>query len=66
MCSSDLNGFVGRNLKEYFQHRYENLDCPKRDKLNLLDSDAVSMFLNQKKFDVVIHCGVTLHSVEEN
>lgn len=60
------NGFVGRNLKEFLQKRYPEVDCPKRDKLNLLDSDAVSRYLSRQRFDVIIHCGVTLKSVEEN
>ena len=60
------NGYVGRNLKEYFQDRYENTFCPKRGDLNLLDSDAVNKYLKANNFDAVIHCGVTLTSVEEN
>ncbi len=60
------NGFVGRNLKEYFQDRYEDLSCPKRGQLDLEDSKAVSQFLQKNTFDVVIHCGVTLLSVEQN
>ena len=60
------NGFVGRNLKEYFQDRYENVYCPKRAQLNLLDFKAVSEYLETNRFDVVIHCGITLTSVEEN
>lgn len=60
------NGFIGRNLKEYFQNRYENTYYPKRGDLNLLDSYAVNKYLKVNNFDVVIHCGVTLTSVEEN
>lgn len=60
------NGFVGRNLKEYFQDRCDDLCCPKRAELNLLDSRAVYEYLIKNKFDVVIHCAVTLASVEEN
>lgn len=59
-------GFVGRNLKEYFEGRDYQIDCPKRVDLNLLDSAAVQSYLDQGRFDVVIHCGVTLSSVEEN
>jgi len=59
-------GFVGRNLKEYFQDRYDNVYCPKRAELNLLDSQAVYEYLIKNEFDVVIHCAVTLLSVEQN
>ncbi len=60
------NGFVGRNLKEYFQDRYEGICCPKRQQLNLLDSNAVSEYLKANNFDIVVHCGVTLTSIEQN
>ena len=60
------NGFVGRNLMEYFQKRTDNLFCPKRQELNLLDSVAVQDYLEKHQFDVVIHCGVNINSVEEN
>ncbi|PIS47236.1 MAG: NAD-dependent dehydratase [Elusimicrobia bacterium CG08_land_8_20_14_0_20_51_18] len=59
-------GFVGRNLKEYFQPRYEDVFCPKRAELNLLDAEAVKLYMEKNAFDLVIHCGVTLLSVEEN
>ena len=59
-------GFVGRNLKEYFEGRDYQIDCPKRVDQNLLDSATVQSYLDQGRFDVVIHCGVTLSSVEEN
>ncbi|MBQ61200.1 MAG: NAD-dependent dehydratase [Gammaproteobacteria bacterium] len=60
------NGFVGYNLAEYYQERYENVSCPKRGDLDLVDTDAVEHYLDQGQFDVVIHCGVTLTSVELN
>lgn len=60
------NGFVGRNLKEYFQDKCDELYCPKRGELNLLDSQAVDEYLIKNQFDVVIHCAVTLLSVEQN
>ncbi|MBQ76782.1 MAG: NAD-dependent dehydratase [Gammaproteobacteria bacterium] len=60
------NGFVGRNLSEYYQERYENVSCPKRGDLDLVDTDAVENYLDQDQFDVVVHCGVTLTSVEQN
>jgi GDP-L-fucose synthase len=60
------NGYIGKNLKEYFQDKYKDLYCPKRQELDLLDSQAVYEYLTGNKFDVVIHCGVTLLSVEQN
>ncbi|MBF0436867.1 MAG: NAD(P)-dependent oxidoreductase [Magnetococcales bacterium] len=66
MLITGTSGFVGRNLKEYFQGRVPHLYCPNRATLNLLDSDAVLACLAEQYFDVVIHCGVTLGSVEEN
>lgn len=66
MLITGTTGFVGKNLKEYFQGRSCDLHCPKRAELNLLDSGAVHDYLRKNEFDVVIHCGVTLSSVEEN
>ena len=60
------NGFVGKNLKDYLSHYSEDLYTPKRQELNLLDSDSVQDYLKKHSFDVVIHCGVNIHSVEEN
>lgn len=51
---------------EYFQARYEGVYCPKRGDLNLLDSQAVYEYLMKNEFDVVIHCAITLTSVEQN
>ncbi|MGE4232302.1 MAG: NAD-dependent epimerase/dehydratase family protein [Bacteriovoracia bacterium] len=59
-------GFVGRNVKEYFETRYKQVYCPKRAELNLYDSEAVKNYLHTHKFDVVLQCAVTLNSVEEN
>ncbi len=60
------NGFIGRNLKEYFQDRYSGTYCPKRQELNLLDSLAVNDYLKKYEFDIVINCAITTASVEEN
>ena len=60
------NGFIGRNLKEYYQSKYTEVHCPGRAELNLIDSNAVFDYLTKNKFDIVIHCAVTLLSVEHN
>ncbi len=66
MLITGTNGFVGRNLKEYFQERYTDVCCPKRQELNLLDSSAVSAYLSRCNFDIIIHCAITTTSVEQN
>ena len=60
------NGFLGRNSMEYFQARYTDVAVPKRQDLDLLDGPAVRDYISSSYYDAVIHCGVTLHSVEEN
>lgn len=60
------NGFIGRNLSEYFCERYENVFCPKRANLDLVDTESVSAYVAKNNFDVIIHCGVSLASVEYN
>ena len=59
------NGFIGANIKEFFKNKF-NVLAPKRESLNLLDSIQVENYLKNFFFDVVIHCGVTLTSVDEN
>jgi GDP-L-fucose synthase len=59
------NGFIGRNLKELFAVRYPELHCPLRQQLNLLDTEAVQVFLTRHHFDAVIHCAVNINSVDE-
>lgn len=58
------NGFIGRNLKEYFQDK-DDVSAPKRQELDLLDSEAVYAYLEKGRFDAVIHCAVTITSVEQ-
>ena len=48
-------GFVGRNLKEYFQDKY-NLICPRSYELDLTDTDRVREFFDIHKIDFIIHC----------
>lgn len=60
------NGFVGRNLAEYFRARYENVFTPRRTELDLCDAGAVRQYFSLNRFDIVIHCAVTLTSVEQN
>lgn len=54
------NGFVGRNLNEYFHSRCSDLriTAPSSKELNLLDEGCVKNFLKTKKFDVVINAAI--------
>ncbi|HYE59974.1 MAG TPA: NAD-dependent epimerase/dehydratase family protein [Candidatus Kapabacteria bacterium] len=48
------NGFIGRNIQEQLGHTYE-IFAPKREELDLTDSDAVYAYLKNHPVDVVIH-----------
>ncbi|MBC8577485.1 NAD-dependent epimerase/dehydratase family protein [Yanshouia hominis] len=54
------NGFVGKNLKEFFQTDCPqlHLTSPSSRELNLLDEESVRRFLQRKQFDVVIHAAI--------
>ena len=60
------NGFIGKNITEHFQDKFKQIFAPKRDELNLLDADAVESYIKKNNFDVIIHCCVTLTSIEQN
>lgn len=49
-------GFIGRNLKEYFQHDYDLL-TPRSFELDLTDGEQVKGYFNKQDVDFVIHCG---------
>ena len=48
------NGFVGRNLAEYFTEKYE-LYTPSSQELNVLDGNAVEHYIKTHAFDVVLN-----------
>lgn len=52
------NGFVGRNLKEYFLSRSRTAEvlCPLRGELNLLYAAAVRAYMEAERPGAVIHC----------
>lgn len=60
------NGFIGRNIKEFLEVKHYNVYSPKRNELDLLNEELVSSYLTKEKFDVVIHCGITLTSIDQN
>jgi GDP-L-fucose synthase len=51
------NGFIGKNLIEFFSNKYEIL-APTHNELDLLNEDKVSKFFDNNKIDIVIHCAV--------
>lgn len=51
-------GFIGKNLKEYFQGKY-NLLTPRSYELDLRDRNAVCAYFSQNEIDFIIHCGTT-------
>ena len=52
------SGFIGRNLKEAYQDRYD-LYTPSHRDLDLLDEEAIMEYLRLNRFDVVIHTANT-------
>lgn len=50
-------GFIGRNLTEQFNGKY-NLLAPRHKELDLLDEKAVDKFFRKNKIDVVINCAI--------
>lgn len=52
------SGFIGKNLEEKWNGKY-NIYCPKRNELNLLDTEQVQEYLKKNQFDVVIHAANT-------
>lgn len=51
------NGFIGRNLARLLD-QYHLIDCVSRNELNLLDTNAVQRFFEDKKYHLVIHTAV--------
>ena len=51
------NGFVGRNIIKFLGKDYD-LYAPTRSQLDLTDEKSVKEYLQNKFFDVVIHCAI--------
>ncbi|MFH1878169.1 MAG: NAD(P)-dependent oxidoreductase [Candidatus Omnitrophota bacterium] len=51
------SGFIGRNLNEYLAPKHE-VYSPSRKELDLLDENAVKVYLNKNNFDIIIHGAV--------
>jgi UDP-glucose 4-epimerase len=60
------NGFIGKNLKDFFNNstKYQVL-APSRHELNLLDDSACCAYLKNHLPDFIIHCAVDITSVEK-
>lgn len=48
------NGFIGRNIFEYFKNKYE-IDIPSHTELDVLEEEQVKKYLAEGKYDVVIN-----------
>ncbi len=51
-------GFIGRNLEEKLKEDYE-VCAPKRQELDLTDTEQTRQYLKEKSVDTVIHCANT-------
>ena len=60
------NGFIGKNIVEYLEEQNYNVLCPKRNNLDLLDTEKVFDFIQSHIPDVVIHCAVNINSLIDN
>lgn len=53
---SGSGGFIGKNLKEYLEDKYELL-TPRSFELDLTDEVAVEKYFKEHDIDFIIHCG---------
>jgi GDP-L-fucose synthase len=58
-------GFIGKNLKEFLQDKY-NLFTPRSFEMNLLDEAVVKAYLLENKIDTVIHCAAYGTRIKSN
>ena len=58
-------GFVGRNLVAHFKQNHAVLEIT-RDNLNLLDFNAVKIFLKSAELDCVICCAATMSNTQND
>lgn len=64
MLITGAHGFIGTNLVNYIQRNVIKLDVltPTREQLNLLDSAAVTLYLNTYKPDIIVHLASNPHN----
>lgn len=58
------NGFIGKNLCEYLNDKY-NLLAPLRTELDILDESKVDKYFKKNKIDIVLHTAVVGGSRKE-
>lgn len=52
------NGFIGKNIQESFLSEKYEIIAPRSFELNLIDTDCVDRYFEDKSFDVVIHAAI--------
>lgn len=62
------SGFVGRNVKEFLQRNNKDYEifAPSSRELNCLDEVAVTTYLNEYRFDYVLHFAVYGDGIDKN
>ena len=60
------NGFIGRNIVEYLSPDVYDIYSPKRQELNLLDTQAVESYMKKTTPHVVVLSAVNIKSLDEN
>ena len=60
------SGMVGTNLRNSFSSDYNQILAPSSKELNLLDKDAVNLYLKKNKPDAVIHCAGLVGGIAMN
>jgi UDP-glucose 4-epimerase len=53
-------GFVGRNLAEYFRAKRDDVLAPTVEELDLRDDVAVGRYLGEHPIESIVHCATTL------
>lgn len=59
-------GMVGRNIAEYSDMQHYELLTPSSSELNLLDRQAVDVYMLKNKPDMVIHCAGIVGGIQAN
>lgn len=59
------NGFIGKNLKNYFKNSKHVIFSPTEKKLDLRHGEKVKRYLDNTKIDVIIHSATVLQKNKE-
>lgn len=60
------NGFIGRNIVEYLEPKGYAVLSPKRQELNLLDTQGVETYIKKNRPDIVVFSAVNIQSLSDN